>query len=140
MGQTTSRSYKFRRINRSLCKASLLAAGVDDLPGDPTRPPIAPEWYRDAVRGWEMPRNNAAVVLMTDISMCVQGWKTKMDSIVETTQVVAVLALLPIILVCLLIMEPFDHIRLRMPQWPRMRVARQKKATRTRPALESELA
>jgi len=76
---------------------------------------------------------------MTGISMCCSGLETKMDSIVETTQVVAVLALLPIILVCLLIMEPFDHVRLRMPRWPRVRVARQK-ASRTRPALESELA
>ena len=63
-----------------------------------------------------------------------------MDTIVETTQVVAVLALLPIILVCLLVMEPFDRIRAGMPQWPRERKAPQKKAARTRPALESELA
>ena len=77
---------------------------------------------------------------MTDISMVfVQGWNVKMASIVETTQVLAVLALLPFILVCLLIMEPFDHIRLRMSRWPRVRAARHE-PHQSRGTLESELA
>lgn len=63
----------------------------------------------------------------------------KMASIVETIQVVAVLALLPFILVCLLIMEPFDRIPLRMPKRPRARVAPQE-SRQPRRTLESELA
>ena len=87
-----------------------------------------------------MPQNKVAMVLMTDISIVyVQGWNVKMTSIVETTQVVAVLALLPFVLVCLLIMEPFDRIHLRMPRWPRVRVARQEPHQPHR-TLESELA
>lgn len=87
-----------------------------------------------------MPQNKVAMVLMTDISIVyVQGWNVKMTSIVETTQVVAVLALLPFVLVGLLIMEPFDRIRLRVPKRPKARVARQE-PHQPRRTLESELA
>lgn len=140
MGQTTSLSYKFRRINPELCKAIFLADGLMSYRQSKPVRPFAPEWYKVAAHRAKMPQNKVAMVLMTDISIVyVQGWNVKMTSIVETTQVVAVLALLPFVLVGLLIMEPFDRIRLRVPKRPKARVARQE-PHQPRRTLESELA
>lgn len=80
------------------------------------------------------------MVLTTHISMVpVQGGNVKMASIIETSQVVLVLALLPLILLCLMIVEPFDHMRFQSPGFPRIRPVR-RQSKRARPAMESELA
>ena len=80
------------------------------------------------------------MVLTTHISMVpVQGGNVKMASIIETSQVVVVLALLPLILLCLMIIEPFDHMRFHQPRFPRIRTVR-RQAKRARPVMGSELA
>jgi hypothetical protein len=62
-----------------------------------------------------------------------------MASIIETIQVVVVLAFLPILLVCLIIAEPFDRLRFGLPKIPKTRPVR-REAKRARPTLKSELA